>query len=343
MSVFIDRKHLLMASSRLRNFKQKRDDLYNCSCPFCGDSQTNHLKARGYISRSKHFNGYIFTCHHCNISVNMGTLLKHLDPAKHKEYIMERFAEANTAQPQSVTAQPVIETPKPMVMLTDIKLPSINDLPPEHYARAYIEARRIPTEHWGEIFFTEGYREFLDDLWPDHGKPLAAGEPRLVLFYTNPRGGITNVSGRSFGADAKLRYITVKVSEERKVFGLHRMNPKKPVYITEGQFDSLFLQNAVASGDSNLTGLADWLYDTFGVKPILVYDNEPRNREIVKGIAKAVRAGWPTVIWPDVLGAKDINDMVMADISIETIKAILSENTYTGLTAELMLQRWRKC
>jgi hypothetical protein len=35
--------------------------------------------------------------------------------------------------------------------------------------------------------------------------------------------------------------------------------------------------------------------------------------------------------------------MVMADVSIETIKAILSENTYTGLTAELMLQRWRKC
>ena len=49
MSLYIDSKFLRLISSRLRNFKQKKDYLWNFSCPFCGDSAKNKTKARGYV------------------------------------------------------------------------------------------------------------------------------------------------------------------------------------------------------------------------------------------------------------------------------------------------------
>ena len=51
MSVYIDRKFLGFVSSRLEQYKQKQTDLYNFRCPYCGDSQKNKLKARGYVYR----------------------------------------------------------------------------------------------------------------------------------------------------------------------------------------------------------------------------------------------------------------------------------------------------
>ena len=43
---FIERKYILLLSNRFRNFKQKENH-YNFSCPYCGDSHKNKFKARG--------------------------------------------------------------------------------------------------------------------------------------------------------------------------------------------------------------------------------------------------------------------------------------------------------
>jgi hypothetical protein len=51
--LYIDAKYAQILGSRLRNFKQKKDYLWNYSCPVCGDSSKNKLKARGYIYRAE--------------------------------------------------------------------------------------------------------------------------------------------------------------------------------------------------------------------------------------------------------------------------------------------------
>lgn len=356
MSLYIDRKYLLLSSARLRNFKQKNDDLFNFSCPFCGDSEKNHLKARGYISRSRKFNGYIYTCHNCNVSTNFDNFLLFLDADKHKEYVMEKFKEYGKGRPtvesinDSTLAAAKADSHKPKasleaVSLDDITLPIISELPKEHFARVYIEKRMIPEEYYDEIFFAEDYKYFLDDTWPHHGKEkLLEKDPRIVLFYTDSYKGITNVSGRSLTvADMKLRYITVKVSPERKVYGLHRLNPDLPSYVTEGQFDSMLLPNAVASGDSNLIGLGTWLYNSYKIKPTLIFDNEPRNKQIVKSISDAMLGGWSLVIWPKDFPAKDINDALLSGLTLKEIHAIVTANTVSGLKAHLALSKWRLC
>jgi hypothetical protein len=344
MSIYLDRKYLLLISARLQQFKETAPDLYRFRCPFCGDSKRNMLKARGYIFKAQEYNGYGYKCWNCNISTNFTHFLKFLDPAQYKEYIMERFKDQKPKE-ETKTAEP---EPEPidskLIGHRDVSIPSIESLHEDHYARKYIENRKIPREYWSEIYYAEDYKKFLDHMWPNHGKQnLIENDPRIVVFYTNFQGEVTNVTGRSFGADAKFRYITVKVSESRKVFNLHRLKPKDhPVYLLEGQFDAMFLPNAIASGDSNLAGTAEWLLDTLGISPILVFDNEPRNREICKTIRKAIDDGWDVCLFPESFPGKDINEAILAGLTAEEIRRIIDENTVSGLEAQLRLTSWRK-
>ena len=47
--MYIEQKYLLLVSPQLSLFKKKSDYLYNFRCPYCGDSQKSHHKARGYV------------------------------------------------------------------------------------------------------------------------------------------------------------------------------------------------------------------------------------------------------------------------------------------------------
>ena len=49
MNTFVDIKYIGLLSPNLSQFKKKKDGLYNFRCPYCGDSQKNKLKARGYL------------------------------------------------------------------------------------------------------------------------------------------------------------------------------------------------------------------------------------------------------------------------------------------------------
>ena len=89
MSLYIDSKFLRLISSRLRNFKQKKDYLWNFSCPFCGDSAKNKTKARGYVFQKG--SNLIYNCHNCGKGTSAGLLIKHVDPSLHKEYTLERY------------------------------------------------------------------------------------------------------------------------------------------------------------------------------------------------------------------------------------------------------------
>ena len=76
-----------------------------------------------------------------------------------------------------------------------------------------------------------------------------------------------------------------------KLFGLDRIDEQQTIYITEGPFDSYFLTNAIAmcgsDVDDRIISNRDRVY---------VFDNEPRNREIVAKIASTIERGHKVVI-----------------------------------------------
>ena len=89
MSSYIDLKFISNLKSRLSQFKQKNDYLFNFRCPHCGDSKKSSTKARGFIYQKK--NDLFYKCHNCGIGQSLGNLIKFLDPNMHKEYVLEKY------------------------------------------------------------------------------------------------------------------------------------------------------------------------------------------------------------------------------------------------------------
>ena len=109
MSLTIDIKYISLISSRLDKFSRKKDYLYNFRCPYCGDSQKNKNKARGYFYKSK--SGMNFKCHNCNHGTTVEKFVKFIDPQLHREYVMERWSNGSkrpTNDNPSYDSKPVI-------------------------------------------------------------------------------------------------------------------------------------------------------------------------------------------------------------------------------------------
>lgn len=338
MSVFIDRKFVGLIQFRLEQFVQKNPDLYNFRCPYCNDSKKRKTKKRGYIYRKG--NDYFFRCHNCGEGTTFGKFLKFVDPGSYKSYILEKYSEGNNAH--SPVEKPDFDELKGNVFEhfakeeKKLSVTSVDELPESHFARDYIRNRGIPEKFWNEIYYTENFKEFMDADFPEHGKDDLPEDARIVLFFTDENGNIQLVSGRAL-ADTKMRYLSVTVTEhDRKLFGTHRLDPTKACYVVEGQFDSLFIDNCVATGDSSLASVldvfpnADWT---------MIYDNEPRNKDIVRQIEKTIDKGCKVVIFPEDLAEKDINDMVLAGHDIEKL---IKENTVQGIPAMLKFIKWKR-
>jgi len=352
MSLYIDRKYLLLISSKLRNFKDKGNDVFNFSCPICGDSSTNKLKARGYFYPKG--DKLIYSCHNCSISTGFSKFLKELDITKYKEYLLERFGDTKKVELTEERAKknatkPALFGTSPKEKFTrklTIDLPSIKSLPINHSARQYIASRMIPDEFWGEIYYAEDFKKFMDSFFPEHNKDLIEEDPRIVVFFTNRSGDITNVSGRSISKNPNiLRYVNIKITEDKKVFGLHRVNLKKTLYIVEGQFDSMFLPNCVAAGDSGLLGVAEHVRPLVDDKSqiVIVFDNEDRNTHNIKQMAKSLNRHFKIALFPKNIIYKDINEMVeIGGMAPEEILNIIEDNTISGLEGLLKLSEWRK-
>ena len=335
MSVYIDRTFLLRLSPKLNKFTQKKEDLYNFRCPLCGDSQKNKSKSRGYVYRKK--NDYFYMCHNCGVSTTFYNLLDKVDPNLSKEYSLERYKDSASGNNYTKPNFEEFKTELPKFKKT-LGIPSIKSLPKEHYAKVYVESRKIPEGFHSELYFAEDFKGFVESLQIEK-EGLKEDDPRLVIPFYDADKNLIAFQGRALG-ESKLRYITVKLSDDNsKVFGLDRINQEETIYVVEGPIDSMFLENAVATADSNLSSISK-LFDRS--KVVLVYDNEPRNKDICKQIDKCIEEHYNVVIWPEYIEEKDINDMVLNGFSPDEIQDIISKNTFVNLRAKMEFINWKK-
>ena len=336
MSVFIDRTFLLRVSPKLQKFTQKKPDLYNFRCPICGDSTKNKTKARGYVYEKK--NNYFYMCHNCGISISFYNFLEKVDPNLVKEYALERYK--NGEQGRDNYTKPNFEEYKTELpkFKKSLGIPTIHSLPKEHYAKVYVESRRIPERFHSDLYFAEDFKGFVEALQIEK-EGLIDNDPRLIIPFYDEDKNLVAFQGRALG-ESKLRYITVKTDKDNnKLFGVDRINKEETIYVVEGPIDSMFLENAVATADSNLMAAARHFDKT---KIVLVYDNEPRNKDIVKQIDKAIEEHYQVVIWPEMIVEKDINDMILNGFSPDEIQDIISKNTFVNLRAKMEFINWKK-
>ena len=326
--MYVEIKYINLLSVRLDKFKRKKDFLWNFRCPYCGDSQKNKMKARGFIFQVK--GDLLYKCHNCGKSVPFPKLLQDMDLELYKEYRMEKFKAPKRQVDMRKVEKIVSATPrfKRDVLAGLTPLDSLNT---SHPAREYILNRRLPTD---ALFYTESFKEWTNSVKPDTFPDITDDEPRIIIPFKDREGSVFGFQGRSLHSTG-LRYITILLQEDApKIFGLDTINYDRTIYITEGPLDSLLLKNSVAMAGADVRGEA-----LDACSCVYIFDNEPRNRQITDRIAKHISDGDNVVIWPQNIKEKDINDMYLAG---HEVQGIIESNTYQGLTATLKLNDWRK-
>ena len=337
MSLYLDVKYLKLLSVKLDGFVQKKPDLWNCRCTYCGDSAKKKSKKRGFFYKKG--DNLFYRCFNCEVSTTFYKVLEHLDPFLSKEYSLERFS-AGSSKHGNYSKPKTVEFKKPVFKKNvDLNIPAVNTLDEGNIAKRYVLSRKIPKGYHKELYYAEDFKRFVKEIKPDYEKQLIDNDPRLVIPFRDENGDIFALQGRALNENP-LRYITIKLDEDKiKLFGLDRVNKKETVYVTEGPIDSLFIKNAVATADSNLT-VAEILGKE---KLVLVFDNEPRNSSIVKQIKKSIDKGFRVCLFPSNFHGKDINEAVLNGFTKPQIQRIIEENTFEGLRAELEFNNWKKC
>lgn len=331
---YIDYKYVGLISSRLPMFK-KRGNVYNFRCPLCGDSKSNRTKTRGYILDKK--GNTVYYCHNCGASMSLGNFIKTLDPDMHKAYVQERFVNKNEDN-KPILDITSFEKPKFIRTTALGNLKKVSQLDWNHPVKTYVNSRLIPAKLHCKLFFAPKFKQWVNTIIPDKfdtSAPDFRDEPRLIIPFLDPDGNMFAFQGRSF-SNKGIRYITIIInSEVPKLYGLDSVNFEKPFFVTEGPIDSMFLSNAIAMAGADLPN------HTIDKKnATIVFDNEPRNKEIVKKIEKYIDLGFKVSIWPDWIPYKDINEMILN--GMQNIENIISQNTYEGLSAKMRLTSWKK-
>ena len=332
MSSYIDLKFINDLSGRLSQFKKKTDYLFNFRCPHCGDSQKSKTKARAYLYRVK--NDMFFKCHNCGQGQNLANFIKFVDPKLYESYLLERYKKSAPATPKpKFDFKPTKFTDQ--TPIDDLK--SIKDLPEDHPARLYCENRKIPEKYFDKLFLSDKFMTLVNEVKPNTYK-ITKDHPRLIIPFYDTTGKIFAFQGRAFGKE-QPKYLTIKLDENKqKVYGLDKVSFQKPIYITEGPIDSLFIDNCLAAGGADL-----FLKNKIPNENITyIFDNEPRNKEIVKRMYKVIEQDFNVVIWPEDLQLKDVNDMIMSGLTKFELQDIISNNTYSKLSALTKLNYWKK-
>jgi hypothetical protein len=257
--------------------------------------------------------------------MSFNNLLKEIDVSLHKQYTLEKFKEGHTGR-NFVVEAPKFEFIKP-VFKKSIDLPKAST---NSFANEYLVNRKIDPD---KFYYADKFMEWANTQKQTFDT-IKKDESRIVIPMYDENKNLIGFQGRALGKSF-TKYITVMLDEEApKVYGLEKIDKTIAVYITEGPFDSTFICNSIAMCGADVD-ISNW-----GIRnPVWIYDNEPRNREIVNRIGRTIDNGNSIVIWPTNIIQKDINDMVLSG---HDVMSVVELNTYSGLEAKIKFNNWKK-
>jgi hypothetical protein len=284
----------------------------------------------------------MFHCHNCGATLGIPNFIKMLDINLYNEYQLEKLADKKT--PEQDDYELFIEKMKKPVFMSSgpLKgLKKVSQLSPNDPVKKFVVQRKIPNVYHSKLFSCPNFMRFTNILVPDKfsAESMARDETRLLIPFIDSDKTVHAYQGRSIGP-SKVKYVTIVLNDSiPKVYGLDACNINRIIPVLEGPIDSMFVPNSIATAGGDLVSA---VRDFDKSRLTIVYDNEPRSKETVKKLDKAILNGYSVCIWPETMEHKDINDMVLAGLSPEFIEHIIKTNTYKDLSAKLALQKWSK-
>lgn len=333
--MWIEQKYISLLSSQLRNFKKKQHNLWEFSCNICGDSKTDRRKARGYIFQRGQT--YRFMCHNCGESYRFDKYLEITNPNLYREYRLERFRESDSFVPVEDKQEEVFEVlKKSQIEKVARRVTTLGD---DHPAWLYLAKRKIPQERLESLFYTENLSVFTE-IFPKYAETkFPKNEPRVVLPIYNRQKELIGITARAIGP-SQLRYVMMRRSDEEPlIYNLENVDLAKKVYAFEGAFDSMFVKNSCAVDGADFNKMSQIVPKS---QLIVVFDNQPRNGQLLKRIDRVADSGYTMFVWPDNY-AKDINQNVIdGKLSPSAVDTFIDEHSYSGLSLKLKLADWKK-
>lgn len=347
---YVDYKYIMLLSSRLDRFKDTGNRTYNFRCPYCGDSQKDKRKSRGYLLYNSKKNSVRFFCHNCGASSSLSTFIKNIAPDLHGQYKVETFGAAMRVKtPESKTEQALSGTAsKTFNRLRDPlgKCHRLSNCPStlEHIKR-YAESRSIPENLFSEIYAAESVNDITSRLakYKDSEYPKV---PMLVMPFFRKDGSYSYIQCRVADpeADPDFRFLTIQVDGEGpKLYGENHVDWAQPVYVLEGPIDAMFIDNGVANAGASSSMSYVIQQVTNSGKPLsnvcMLFDNDySSNAQVMEHIIRGVNNGMSVVLFDKQFnGIKDINKAITSGWSRKEVNDYVRSRTFNGLRAKLEL------
>jgi DNA primase len=265
----------------------------------------------------------------------------------YNQYNFERF--------DNQPADPIVVPKKPIAVINDnlAQLVKISNLNSTHLCKKYIVSRQIPTDYHYKLYYCAKFKQWVNTTIADKFKQTDSANPRLVIPFLDHKEKMFGFQGRAL-YESKAKYITIMLDEYHpRIFGLDTVDYNRRYYCFEGPIDSMYINNAVASAG----GKIDSELGKAGLPKehcVVVYDNEPRNSQIIKNMLSATQKQYKVVVWPPSFQYKDVNDYIVANINKpyvdnervrslgDKLRQLIDDNTFSGLSAELAISQWRQ-
>lgn len=336
MAIWIDTKYANMLSNQVDKFTLKKTNPYlvNLRCPLCGDSEKSKNKARGYLYTGK--NSLLYKCHNCNASCNFNNFLKQVNNFLYDQYRLEKFKES--PKPKEKPKEFKFKQPKFRERnIIDEYYTTVNELDEDHPCKVYCEKRQIPKEKLSTLYYIDDFTDLAIYYKIDMKNQTIKN--RLGIPFIDYFGNVNGMSCRAIDNNP-LRYYVARFNKDPLIYNANNIDTTKTIFVTEGPIDSMFLKNSVAVGNADLTRITNH-YDKD--KVVLIFDNQPRNKEIRKLMLEAWYKDFSVVVWPKNVKEKDINEMVICGYKNGyDIEKLINKNIFTGPKLRLQLTSWSK-
>jgi len=283
-------------------------------CPVCGDSKISYKKKRGWILTGREH--LVYYCFNCGYTASFKRFLREYFPEIYKEYyekkLKEYWKEVKKEKTIVYKKKSEIKVEKEETE-NEIKLISIDkfkwiNVENSLEASNFLKKRKIPEEKWN--FF----RYSLDE---ENDKGFLI----IPFFYKN--------ESQIYGY--QIRSLVDKVFKIRipegnpKVWNLFNVDWNREVFVFEGVFDAIFVENSIALLGADIPKYLEGKLKNC----IFVFDNDLTGLEKTE---KYLKKGLKCVIFPLNFYYKDINDWVKEE-NPEGIEEFLKNHIY---------EDWRK-
>lgn len=342
--LLIEQSYVMQMMIHLPKFKwipQSRVATFRCI--ICGDSQKNQSKTRGYIfinQKNKTF--FSYKCHNCGYNDSFLFFLKEYLPSVYAQIKLEMMKEYSANKRTESVPEPIEPKKEEVFSSANTLKRNISRLPEEHIAKQYCADRMIPKDKLQNIFYVRNFKLYIDSICP--GKYFKIPEDERIVFeFRDENNNLTGVQGRILGSSKGFRFLTLKfVEDSYKIFGIEHINKQQPIFVTEGVFDSFFLDNSIAQTGGDVIPNLDEVLGVPKQQIYIVLDNEPRSIDTVHRMENAIKHGYMINFWNIDTNLKDINDMIKSGLTKEYIQNSILNNSLSGFKAKAKFHTWKK-